>query len=268
MTITTETGTLNPVQFWAPPVNPSPTGLYAATAWQPENTAPARFLAGVHILPENFDGASSSGVWGADWCAQPDDLTPDDVKKGERWAGLDPFDPVTMWGYDECALTAESRAEVKSRAAQTLRVMEQPLFEREFGGRLQADLTAEGGPIDAAAPFLAALGMVEAYIAMGGQQGVIHAAVNVAPMAAFYQCLVKTGSGYLTPMGNRWVFGGGYLASIGSNTLMGTSPLYGWRDEIAVRETIKSEQNKYAVVAERSVLVGYEHFYGAMQITG
>lgn len=268
MTVTTETGTLNPVQFWAPFTNPSPLGLYAATAWQTENTDPARFLAGVHILPENFDGANASGVWGADWCAQPDDLTPDDIKKGERWAGLDPFDPVTMWGYDECDLTKESRDEVKKRAAQTLRVMEQPMFEREFTGRLSADRTAEGGDFDAAAPFLHSLGVLEALIALGGQQGVIHTSIINMPLAAANQCLVKTGSGFTTPAGTRWVFGAGYMVGMGTSVMMATSPLYGWRTDVAVRETIKAEYNRYAVVAERSVLVGYEHFYGSMSLTG
>lgn len=264
MTSTIETGTLNPVQFYAPLVNPSPTGLWAATAWQTDFTVPERFLTGVHIIPQNFDGTEASGVWGADWCADAADLAPDDVKKGTRWPGLDPFEALTIWAAEGCALDPLSRAESTSRAEQTLRLNEQQLFEREFTGRLLADVTAEGGPVLTTSDFVDAVGELEDYIAMGGQTGVIHAPVKYAARAAGNMLLVKTGSGFQTPLGNRWVFGGGYSAGLADN-MVATSALYGWRGEVAVREAIKQEWNQHVVIAERSAVVGYEHLYAAVK---
>lgn len=262
MTSTIETGTLNPMEFYAPLVSPSPQGLWAATAWQTEGTVPARFLTGVHVLPQNFDGTLATGVWGADWCADVDDLTPDDVKKGTRWAAPAPFDALTIWAAEECALDPLSRAETKMRAAQTLRINEQQHFEREFTGRLMSDVTAAGGPVLTTSDFVDAVGELEDRIAATGQTGYIHASTKYAARAAANMLLVKAGSGFQTPLGNKWVFGGGYTAGLNGH-LVATTALYGWRDEVATREAIKQEWNQHVVIAERSAVVAYEHLFAA-----
>ena len=256
--------TLNPVVLWAPLVNPSPQGLWAATQWQTENVSPARFIAGAQILPQNFDGTASSGVWGADWCADLDELTPDDVKTGERAAVPAPFDAVTIWAFDTCDMTPESRAQTKARAQQTLRLNEQQHFEREFVGRLNADTTAAGGVALSTSDFVDAVGELEDRIALSGQLGFIHASPKVAARAAANQLLVKSGSGFQTPLGNKWVFGGGYTAGLNGN-LVATSQPFGWRDEPQVRETLKVEWNQHITIAERSAVVGYEHLFAAVK---
>lgn len=255
--------TLNPVQFYAPLVNPSPQGLWANTLWQTDGTAPARFLSGVQIRPQNFDGTTSSGVWGADWCADLDELTPDDLKTGSRAAIPLPFDAVTIWAFDQCDMTPASRAETKARAQQTLRLNEQQHFEREFTGRLNADTTLAGGVALSTSDFVDAVGKLEELIADAGQQGFIHAPTKLAARAANAQLLVKTGTGFQTPFGSRWVFGS-YAVGLNGN-MVATSQPFGWRDEVQVRETLKTKWNEHITVAERSAVVGYEHLFGAVK---
>ena len=73
-----------PVIFDAPLVNPAPNGLYGATTWADQGE-PYRWLpGGVQIWTHNYGGESAFGVWGADWCAHEEDLSPSDVKEGER----------------------------------------------------------------------------------------------------------------------------------------------------------------------------------------
>ena len=52
------------------------------------------------------------------------------------------------------------------------------------------------------------------------------------------------------------------------DTLIATSPTFGWRDEaVAVRETIRHELNLFVAIAERAVLIAYEALIGAAEIT-
>ncbi|SIS03704.1 hypothetical protein [Williamsia sterculiae] len=54
---------------------------------------------------------------------------------------------MTVWGYDECDLTAASRTETHARAAHNLAMLEPVTVEREVAGRL---LTDAGVPADRA----------------------------------------------------------------------------------------------------------------------
>lgn len=60
-----------------------------------------------------------------------------------------------------------------------------------------------------------------------------------------------------TPAGHRWVFGAGYASTLG-NRLIGTTPTYGWRGDIDVHEAIQYDRNEFVVIAERSIVLGYE----------
>ncbi|SHR31745.1 gp13 protein [Mycobacteroides abscessus subsp. bolletii] len=166
------TSALSPVLFDAPLVNPNPLGLYPAAQWT-ESADPLRWLpSGVEIRPWNFGLAGSFGVWAAAWNARAGDLGPDDVKHGQRPAGLAAFAAVTVWAADECDLTAPSQAEVRTRAAQTLRLMEQGAVEREFAARLLED----AGTVGTAAGLVAAVGhLEEMWVATNTQGGFIHA---------------------------------------------------------------------------------------------
>lgn len=253
-----------PVQFEVPLVNPSPQGLYAATTWTdtPEG-APSRFLtAGVDLRVHNFGGDAAFGVWGASWCASADDLTADDVKEGARPANLDTFEPITVWAYDECDLTEPSRAEVRARVQQNLRLREPVAVERTFADRLLDDAPTP----TAVADIVAAVGHLEATLAVTNTLGLIHASPALMAAASGANLVQRSGTGLTTPMGHRWVFGGGYVDGLDA-TLVATSPTFGWRDQVAVRDTMKVEHNLFVAIAERSLLVGYEAAIGAAEIT-
>ena len=69
----------------------------------------------------------------------------------------------------------------------------------------------------------------------------------------------------MSPLGHTWVFGGGYVDGL-ENVIIATSPTYGWRDEVQLRTAIDERHNTFAAVAERTVLVGYEHLIAAVEI--
>lgn len=256
---------LLPVRFQPPRTTPTSRGLFAATTWtESEPGDPVRWLAeGVEFDLLNYGGNDAFGVWGADWCAAPDDLTGDDVKEGTRADGLDPFPAMTVWAFDACDLTAPSRAEVRDRAARVLALREQTAVERQLAGRLTTDA---GTPV-AADDIVAAVGALDNVLTDSGTVGVIHAPATLAASAAARSLLIRDGGVLRTPLGNRWVFGSGYVGEL-DDTLVATSPTYGWRNPAAVRDVVKVEWNLAVAIAERSFVVGYEAALGAATITG
>ncbi|BCO41218.1 hypothetical protein MINTM001_23570 [Mycobacterium paraintracellulare] len=253
-----------PLQFEPPLLSPAPMGLYAATAWTEIGAGEAsRHLNGVEVRPVgNYGGAGQFGIWPNDSCVTGTEPDPGLRKEGLRAAGLDPFESVTVWAYDECDLTEPSRAEVQSRALQIMRLEEQTAVEREFAERMKAD----AGTIDATATDLVlAIGYLESQLALTNTVGLIHLGAQWVAVAAEARLLTKTGTGWTTPLGHRLVIGGGYVDGL-ENVLIATSPLFGWRDEVQVRTAIDERANTFAAVAERTLLVGYEHLIAAVEI--
>lgn len=253
---------LEPIEFIAPLVNPSPTGLYAATQWATESGPPRWLGSGVQFRTRNYGGGDAFGVWGADWCAAPGDLTDDDVKTGDRPEDPDPFTAVTVWGFDKCDHRKVSRDEVNERAQQNLRLNEQTAVEKEVA----TDLLLRADSPDTAPDLVAAVSALESELAKTSTVGVIHASAHFAAIAAANQLLVRSGSTLRTPLGHLWVFGGGYVDNLGE-TLVATSPVFGWRTDVAVREALKPEWNQYAVIAERSIAIGVEAVVAAATVT-
>lgn len=249
----TTTSNAVPVQFDAPPQNPSPYGLFASTQWQNED-GPSRFLlSGVDIRTHNFGGEESFGVWDAGWCVSPDDLDPADLKDGTRPDNIGTFDPMTVWAYDECDPTGPSRSEIETRVKQNLRLLEGIAAERELSVRLLADAPALTNTNNV----VWAVGQLEGELAKTGTVGQIHIAAQWAAVAAASQLIRYNGAKLTTPLGHEWVFGGGYVEGLNA-TFVATSPTFGWRDNVVTRATLKAEHNRYAAVAERSLVVGYE----------
>ncbi|WP_273490610.1 MULTISPECIES: hypothetical protein [Gordonia] len=250
MTTPTATQVLDPVRFEAPLANPSPNGLYPVTQWSADDAVPRWLASGVQVRPHNYGGASAFGVWAAEWC----DAEPGDLKTGDRPnPDTDPFDPITVWAFDECDLTAPSQDEVRVRVQQNLRLLEQVAVEREIAARLIADAPAGPAPGD----LVAAVGHLEAELAKTDTLGFIHASAGVASAAARDNLIIRTGSTSKTPLGHTWVFGGGYVDGLGK-ALIATSPTFGWRDEVVVRETVDAPSNRFLAIAERSVVIGWE----------
>jgi hypothetical protein len=115
---------------------------------------------------------------------------------------------------------------------------------------------------------VAAVGHLEQAFAATGTVGFIHARVGLLAVAEDRRMILRdAASGVVrTPAGHRWVFGGGYATPLGDK-LIGTTPTFGWRDEVEVREAIQYERNQFVAIAERSVVVGYEALIGTAEIT-
>jgi hypothetical protein len=268
------TSALLPVEFTAPLVAPaSRYGLDAATTWtEAAGGEVLRWLpSGLQFRLRTHRASSAWGVWGAPWCASPDDLTEDDVKTGPPFEDddPDPFEAQMVWASDrlqECGnLSSVDRGEAVERARQTLGVREPIAVETEFVSRLLADAPTPTAVDDV----VEAVGHLEQTFAASGTFGLIHARVGLLAVAEDRRMIVRdpAAPGVLrTPGGHRWVFGGGYSIPLG-DTLIGTSATYGWRGELVVREAIQHQRNQFVAIAERSVIVGYEALIGAAQIT-
>lgn len=251
-----------PVEFDAPLVNPAPNGLFGAVQWQ-EVTGPLRWLAsGVDVRVFNYGGESQFGVWTADWCAAEADLDPvDDLKRGERPEFPDSFLPLTTWAADYCDLRRGSRDEIRKRAAQVHQLQEPNAVEAHLAPRLLADTTSAS-----AANIVDAVSQLENMLARTNTLGFIHASAGWAATAANASMIVRTGGALKTPLGHTWVFGGGYIDTLGAN-LVATSPVFGWRGDTTVKDAPSLRVNEFLAVAERSLVIGYEAAVGAVVIT-
>lgn len=254
---------LVPVDFEAPLVNPSPGGLVPAVSWT-ASSEPLRWLTeGIEVKPFNYGGDDRITVWDAGWCAAEADLTDADVKQAA--ARPDPLDPFTAWtlvGADECDLRGVSRPEVRTRVAQNFRLAEPLALETLFAARLLAD----AGTPTSASSFVAAVGVLEGILARTNTLGVIHAGAQWAAVAAAANLVIRSGTRLVSPLGHTWVFGGGYVDTL-ENTLVATSPLFGWRSEIVTKPIEDYDGGRFIAIAERHELIGYEKSLGAVEIT-
>lgn len=255
------TAVLTPLVFDAPLVNPAPSGLYAATAWQPVDGPPRWLDAGVQVRPRNYGGGTSFGVWTAPWTASQSDLTVDDVKTGHRPNIDEEFPAMTVWAYDEGKFHAEPQSAATERAQQVLRLEEQKAVEAAFSERLVSD----AGATNAASDIVAAVSFLEGVLAKTNTLGFIHAGAHWAAYASQAQLIVRSGTSLKTPLGHTWVFGGGYVEGL-SDVLVATSQPFGWRTDISVRDATNLKNNRFAAIAERSLVIGYEAAVAAAEI--
>ena len=248
---------LPPLDYTAPLARPSGGGLYAA-ATLIDRPDPSRLSGGVAIWPTNCDPAF--GAWPADPCADTAGLT----KSGDRSAPTDPFEPVVVWGYDECDPTETDDAVIE-RAEHNLVLGEQITVEAALAARLLAD-TAPTAVHDV----VAAVSALEAALTRRALTGVIHASPEVAAYAAHFGLIVRSGSALRTPLGHTWSFGGGYAEADGveSTTLFATGTVTVWRDAPSSRTTLDARHNRRAAVAERTIVAGYECAVGAVNVGG
>lgn len=252
---------LAPVVFDAPLVNPAPIGLITATAWTDEE-GPLRWLAkGVDVRVFNYGGEDAYGVWAASWLASQSDLDEEvNVKIGERPEDPDTYLPMTSWAYDQGNLMKYSQDEVRKRAEQVHRLQEPNGVEAHVATRLLADTTASS-----VADIVEAVSKLELELAKTSTVGMIHAGAQWAAKAAAAQLVRVSGTKLVTPLGHTWVFGGGYATALGDE-LVATSPTYGWRGPVDVRDAVNTEHNQFIAIAERSLVVGYEAAVAAVDI--
>lgn len=254
------TAALSPVVFDPPLVNPAPNGLVAATQWTDEAGALRWLPSGVDFRVFNYGGSTQFGVWTAPWNAAESELTPTDVKEGVRPDFPDTFVAMTTYASDQCDLLKRSRDEVRVRAQQVHRLQEPIAVETALATRMLADAGTPG----TATGLVAAVGKIEGLLAKTSTIGMIHASAELAAPAADAN-LIRINNGRLvSPLGHTWVFGGGYVAGLGADKLVATSPTYGMRGPVTLRDAPSMSVNEFQAIAERSLVVGYEALIGAV----
>lgn len=257
-----------PVQFEAPLLPSPPHGLYQVVTWAQDGTEPLRWLAGLEIRPVNFPGDDGFGIWEAAWNVDPDDLTDDDVKTGDRpdISDLAAFEAMTVYGFDRNQvgdLREVAQQEVRARAARNLDRLEQRSVETTFAARLLDDSDS----VTSATDIADAIAKLEAHLAKTQTVGVIHAGAQWATPALSSRVLTPDGDGtFRTALGHQVVFGGGYVDTLGAK-LVATSPVYGWRGPATPYENTKPLTNQFIAFVERSVLIGYESAIAAVEIS-
>ncbi|MGA4690142.1 hypothetical protein ACPCXD_07715 [Rhodococcus sp. AB351] len=243
-----------PVQYDAPPVNPTTQGLYLAATLL-DHPGANRLLSGVDIWSMNC--ATGYGTWDVEPCADPGE---DDIKAGDRAAVSETFTPLVVWGYDQCS-PDEDPAEIKARALHNVRLHEQNLVETHFATRILSDAGAATPAVD----LVSAIGELEVQIGDAAIPGVIHLSRRYA--AALDAAGVIVGSGPIprTRLGTALAFGSGYDVVLGS-TLVATGPVTVFRSEIFEQDTLSPDQNLRAAIAERTIVAGYECLATAVEI--
>lgn len=235
-----------PVAFTAPPTTARPGGLYAEVSWQTD----AHFtVAGVEVRPTNIGGKVD--YWDVGWCEDPADATKEPT---DRPVPLPPFDPIVVYAVDECGLSPAARSEVPTRARHMLTLLEQTAAESKLAERMLDD-APPSVPADSLGDVV---GAIEAELAVLGLEGWIHASPKWAAEAARIRSLYGSlSSGYTTPLGHHWVFGGGYVDALGDVLVVTTRP-YGWRSGVTIAPVVDHQHNRMYAVAERTLVLGYE----------
>lgn len=246
------------VNYDAPPVNPSTSGLYLiSTIHEQAAGTPNRILGGIDIWPINTD--LGWGTWPTDPCSTPQ---PGLLKHGVRSQPEDAFTPLEIWGYDECD-PAEPVETIKARSLQNLRLHEQGLVEAHFAGRLLADASTPVSVPD----LVAAIGELEVAIGETGTTGIIHLSMRYSSALDAAGIIPPSSSPIpRTRLGNALAFGGGYDATLG-NALVATGPTTVWRSEIFQQDTIDVDAHLRSAIAERTVVAGYESLIAAVEVT-
>lgn len=247
------------VIFDAPAVPSQGYGLYNAATLIDTGEVPRELTAGVDIYPFNCD--TGFGTFSPDICDDSPEKAP-----GERGA-ITHADPMIVWAAAECA-PDQSEATELARARQILTLQEPLAVESAFAARILTD----AGAAETAATFLEAVGLAEVWLGELGYNGYIHASRKWAALGADHGLLVGSGGKLRTPLGNTWVFGGGYDSALG-NSIVATGQVFAWRSTPFERVvttgshvTPKYNNTVYAL-AERSVTVGYECGVHAVTIT-
>lgn len=256
---------LQAVVFRPPLTNPAPTGLNAVVQWT-DDTVPRWFDDGVQFWPVgNYGFLESGGLWAGPWCAEPGSGSgADQVKQiGTVPELIDPFPAFTLYSSQSCDPSPGSRTETENRLLQMLRIGESVGLETMLGGAMVAEVTAEGIAVSRDT-VREAVAYLEGQLAKTNTLGQIHASPEAAALE--YGIVLPSGAGVLrTPLGHQWVFGGGYVDTLG-DLLVATSPVFGWRTPMQVHSVVDFMDNAHVAIAERSYVLGAEKLVAAVYV--
>lgn len=255
------TAVIQAIVYDPPLVAANNSGLYGAVNWLQDGTEPVRFFdSGVEFRPQNTGLDTQVGVWTENWLVSAASIVTD--KTQDRTTDFpDAFTATVVYAWDHNYngdLTAESRSEVDARARHAMNLLEVPTVEGQVASRLVTD----AGSVTTKTGLVATVGYLEGELAKKGIEGYFH----VGAQYAAYASEARLNMSGRTPLGHRWVFGGGYVAGLGAKIVVTTQP-YGWRGPATLTPAfIKYDQNQYLAVAERSTVIGYEAVLAAATI--
>lgn len=232
--------------FTAPPQPPLRSYLYdAATVIDVTGTG-TRVLEGVRVWPTN---CGPSGTWPSDPCAI---IPPGQTKGGDRPGPSDLFDPLVVWAWDECG-PGEDEAVVTARALHLLNLNEIAYVESAFAALL---IAGAGAAVSTSAAPRHAMALLASSMRCNGTRGVIHADMTKVSHAHAQNAINDSDALTFRPYGLPVATGCGYEAL--GDLIVGTGPLFIWRNEPTVQFVFDPARNLTMALAERAVLVAYE----------
>lgn len=237
---------------------PFPRGLYEFVDWV-QDGGEARFIRedGLVIRPQNFPSADEYGTLVQEFCEQPAEPL---IADRPDIDDLDVWSHASVWysSQNQCLdLRPEGQQEARDRVLGNFLRLEPLGTETAFATRL---LALAGAPV-AATNLKDAIGqLTDAAAALGVGEVYIHA----RPYWAVQEYGLFT-SDMKTVLGAQLVVGGGYVNVLG-NVLVATTPVYGWRSEQLVTESLEPKENLLYSLAQRSVLLGVEKIIAAVEI--
>ena len=239
----------------APPVTPSPFGLFSAATVNDDGGSGAQGGSGLRWVLSGitWEPAYCGPAYVTEGaCLDADALTVED--------GIDAVEalPFTAYHLHRCRLPGRDWTTGDQRAAEALRLGEQRAAEAVlWQGMADADaLEVLGG---GAVHPVEAMGLLEDHLGANyGGVGVIHAAPSTATLLTSYGLLERVGTGQQSKAtGTRVAVGGGYLPG----RLYATG-------QVMVRRTSAAEvmrsaagdltTNQYVALAQRPYVIGWE----------
>lgn len=263
----------------APPVTPSPFGLFsAATVQDTSGTEDSRWIhSGITWEPAHCGPAHVT--LGACLAAGEEKETDDGIDAVEGAS-------FTVYHLHSCKLPGNAWDRGDQLAADALRLGEQRAAERVLMERMAVAAASDGGIVLTSSPLhvVDAVAQLERYLGANyGGVGVIHMDPQVATLAESYNLLQTTGTRKQTRAATTSVaVGGGYGAGlipqedpeVQDAPDSGVSWIYATGQVLVRRaapEVVKSaagslQTNTYVALAERSYVVGWECVTAAIAV--
>lgn len=193
------------------------------------------------------------------WPLDCPDESPDESPAEKVFDTIPDFvepEPFVVYGSSTCGSVGTDTARSERRARQNLENGEQ--FEVESA--MAFHLSQNDVALAASADIVEAVSNLEQWLhgtAAYGRVGYLHAAPEVAALAASEHLWERDGSRYRTPYGTIWSVGGGYPPG----TIYISGEVRVWRSEIEVPDPIQTfdrSTNQWYTIAERAYAVAAE----------
>jgi hypothetical protein len=136
------------------------------------------------------------------------------------------------------------------------------MVARRFAERMVDD----AGQVIPVTDLVDAIAELESRFADDNVLGLIHVAPYLLAHLVSHVLVARSDIGWTTAAGRSLVVDGGYTKVLGTN-LVGTSALFGWRGQVALRDGPDPYGNRHVAVAERACIIGYERCVGMVQVS-